>query len=403
MNIEKTATFRFIWGRRLNAKTRKTHTGVIELLINFPDKTKKYISLGIHVEQYQWDSKNKQVVDHQNQLILNKKMSSEHTKMNEFVCSNNIKGKEHFLEVLNFTSGKVGIMSFQDYCKLQISKENITESSKGALLSSIFTLGCIKQFYFSNSFDSLPEELHKYMLKEGFSHLTIAKKHLDIERYIRRAIKEDLITENPYEDFSFKAKINDDKVYLTEGEIEKLAEYKCENNEDAIVADIFEFGCYTALRISDILTLTKDNFYNKDERVFLRVKTKKTGSIVVIPMSLNTSLIIGLYEYQFPKISIQEINKRIKIIACKAGINKPTKIVVYKGSKVEHLTVPKCDLVTMHTARRSAATNMYLSGIPAISVMKITGHKTQESFMKYIQVTEEEVAYDLADASFFNK
>jgi integrase len=55
-------------------------------------------------------------------------------------------------------------------------------------------------------------------------------------------------------------------------------------------------------------------------------------------------------------------------------------------------TIPKYDLITTHTARRSFATNLFLSGFPAISIMKITGHKTEKSFMKYIKISQEENA-----------
>ncbi|MBL0282281.1 MAG: tyrosine-type recombinase/integrase [Bacteroidetes bacterium] len=40
-----------------------------------------------------------------------------------------------------------------------------------------------------------------------------------------------------------------------------------------------------------------------------------------------------------------------------------------------------------HTARRSFATNQYLEGVPSITIMAITGHKTEKAFMKYIKVT----------------
>jgi hypothetical protein len=35
---------------------------------------------------------------------------------------------------------------------------------------------------------------------------------------------------------------------------------------------------------------------------------------------------------------------------------------------------------------------MFKAGIPSISIMKITGHKTETQFMKYIKVSKEENA-----------
>ena len=61
------------------------------------------------------------------------------------------------------------------------------------------------------------------------------------------------------------------------------------------------------------------------------------------------------------------------------------------GMKVNK-TVPKHKLIMTHTARRSGATNMYKRGIPTIYIMKITGHKTESSFLRYIRITKEETA-----------
>jgi hypothetical protein len=46
---------------------------------------------------------------------------------------------------------------------------------------------------------------------------------------------------------------------------------------------------------------------------------------------------------------------------------------------------------------------MYLAGIPAQSIMKITGHQTEQSFMKYLRISKEENANLLASNPFFNE
>jgi len=45
-----------------------------------------------------------------------------------------------------------------------------------------------------------------------------------------------------------------------------------------------------------------------------------------------------------------------------------------------------------HTARRSFATNLYKRKVPTITIMAVTGHKTEKSFLKYIKVTPTEHA-----------
>lgn len=54
------------------------------------------------------------------------------------------------------------------------------------------------------------------------------------------------------------------------------------------------------------------------------------------------------------------------------------------------MTIPKklWKLIASHTAGRSFATNYYLDGFPTIDLMKITGHTTERSFLKYIKISK---------------
>ena len=52
----------------------------------------------------------------------------------------------------------------------------------------------------------------------------------------------------------------------------------------------------------------------------------------------------------------------------------------------------KWELLSSHTGRRSFATNEYLAGTPSITIKAITGHKTEEAFLRYIKLTPNEHA-----------
>jgi integrase len=61
-------------------------------------------------------------------------------------------------------------------------------------------------------------------------------------------------------------------------------------------------------------------------------------------------------------------------------------------------------MISSHTARRSAATNMYLTGRwKTFQIMAITGHTTEESFFRYIKVSKTDVAKQMAGDSYFKK
>lgn len=87
---------------------------------------------------------------------------------------------------------------------------------------------------------------------------------------------------------------------------------------------------------------------------------------------------------------------------CEEGITEKNEVSYVENGEKKTYLVDKCDLVKTHTARRSGATNMYLTGIPTIAIMKITGHKTEKKFMKYIKITEEQTAMELMNHPYFS-
>ena len=91
-------------------------------------------------------------------------------------------------------------------------------------------------------------------------------------------------------------------------------------------------------------------------------------------------------------ISNQKFNDYIKEVCKSAGITNEREVLETFGGDVKRTIYKKYELVTAHTARRSYATNSYIMGIPVLTIMKITGHKTPDAFMKYIVLDKDEHA-----------
>ena len=102
-------------------------------------------------------------------------------------------------------------------------------------------------------------------------------------------------------------------------------------------------------------------------------------------------------------ISNQKFNQYIKDVCKLAKLDDTMIIEQTKGSLKVKEKQPKYELVTAHTARRSFATNAFVAGVPTISIMKITGHKTEKVFMNYIKISGQENAKKLQLHTFFNK
>jgi integrase len=99
--------------------------------------------------------------------------------------------------------------------------------------------------------------------------------------------------------------------------------------------------------------------------------------------------------------SQQNFNKAIKVMGRKAGVTGKLLLEYTQGKRVVRKSYKKYELISSHTARRSFATNAYLAGIPPARIMLITGHRTEQSFFKYICIQKQENAKVLAEHDFF--
>ena len=166
--------------------------------------------------------------------------------------------------------------------------------------------------------------------------------------------------------------------------------------------DLFLIGCFTGLRFSDFSQIKQASIVTMGENRFISLRTIKTGIRVVIPLNNAVEEILNRYNGGIPEIyTNQGMNRILKRIGKLAGLDEPVIIRENRKGISYKLTLPKYELISSHTARRSFATNAYLSGVPSISNMRITGHRTEKAFMQYIKVSQEENAIQLAGHSFF--
>lgn len=159
---------------------------------------------------------------------------------------------------------------------------------------------------------------------------------------------------------------------------------------------LFLIGCYTGLRVSDFSRL-RDAHIGK----FITIKTQKTGASVVIPIHpVVRNIINGGFDLS-DTITDQKLNGHIKELCRMAGITQEVLVNRNVGGQNVEVVMPKYQLVSSHTARRSFATNAYKSGVPTIAIMKITGHTKESTFLKYIKVSAQENADMLSRHPFF--
>ncbi len=129
----------------------------------------------------------------------------------------------------------------------------------------------------------------------------------------------------------------------------------------------------------------------------MNITTQKTGEQVSIPLLPIPLVLLRKYNFEAPKISNQKMNDYLKEIGQLAGMTGKMIVTGSKGGKREDLTAEKWEKLTTHVARRSFATNFYRDGVPAVVLMKITGHATERQFMQYIAIDGKLNALHFAD------
>lgn len=183
-------------------------------------------------------------------------------------------------------------------------------------------------------------------------------------------------------------------VYLTEQELHKIYNVQISNKKLDQVRDLFIFGAWVGLRFSDFSNIKPENIVKIDDDYFIKVITQKTKELVIIPCNPVIIEIFEKYKHNsnmLPRtISNQKFNEYIKDVCKLAELNEVGRLSSRSKDKL-------WQLVSSHTARRSFATNFYLQGFPTIDLMRITGHKTERSFLKYIRVTKLDTAKRLSE------
>lgn len=262
----------------------------------------------------------------------------------------------------------------------------------------------IKKVDFEDVDIDLYQSFVKFLSDEGYKINTQGRFIRSLKMFMRKSLDDKLHNNREFMHSSFRGLARESfSVYLSKAELDKVYNLDLTSDDKLdIVRDAFLTMCETGLRVSDYKKVDVNIRTGKDGMKLIYITQTKTKGEIVIPCSARLSAILQKYEGSLPKVPDQYINKGIKTIAKRCGIDEVLRYEDDKFSKTFEKTVHKWEKISCHTGRRSACTNMFLAGIPTISIMQISGHRTEESFMKYIKITPEENARKLATHPYFS-
>lgn len=270
-------------------------------------------------------------------------------------------------------------------------------------------IDAFSQIYNCNIFtNSVTEEFFDdfitYLESCGLRHNTIIGYVMKMQSMVRKASQYNYAVDSTYDEIELREE-ETFAVFLSMNEITRIYYYKFTKQDKRMakerIRDMFVIGCLTALRYSDYSTLNQDNLQDG----YIVKRTKKTNITVRVPAHDYVKEIFAKYNGSIPSgLCIQYFNKYLKLIMREIGLTDKITFSYTAGGKLRTETKEKCDLISSHTARRSAATNLYLTGrMKTLEIMKLTGHKSESCFFRYIRLTGDDTARSISGDLFFKK
>lgn len=155
--------------------------------------------------------------------------------------------------------------------------------------------------------------------------LAYGNKTLSVLRqFLEKARRRKLHSNTDYQGVGWsvtRKKAKGQRVVLNFEELDQLAKLELSGFEEK-VRDLFLIGAGTGQRFSDFSRYTPENFYKTTNGIpILSIISQKTDTPAKIPLTIFSWLIPTLekYNYQSPKIAMQNFNDVIKEICQKAG------------------------------------------------------------------------------------
>lgn len=368
------------------------------------DRKSSYKSLSIYLAPKDWDGKQLRV----------KKSHPNSTRVNNLIAKRIAEINNSFLQLeeraASYRPNKVfdmltpkpatGIVEFSKKSILRMERVNAigTVNRFKAVVSKMATFLNGKDLPMQDISTSWLKDYETYLRKDlGNGTNTVASNMSVIRKIMNEAASEDLIEhgKNPFDKFKIKKEPSEIE-YLTETELESFMNVTLtEGTRIEQHRDLYVFACYAGgIRIGDLLKLQWKNF-DGERLTIVTSKTSEPLSIKLGEVALHIidkqsggdnkdSFIFGLLPtgldltneksvHQSISRSTAYVNKNLKLIAKKAGINKN---------------------IHFHTSRHTWATRALRKGMRIEHVSKLLTHRSIKTTQVYAKI----VNADLDDA-----
>lgn len=402
-------------------ESKSKSKAVIYAHFNISAKEKFRTSTGLHIDPKQWndkkgfpkntfpESKNITATLQDLERFILQEYNKDITENNDF--------KKDWLKVVfdNFFNRSKKVLYFVDFIDEFLTTAPIRKNHKGSLGLSESRIEQVQLFkntlleyeatvlktplQVKNINNQTIIDFQDYLLSRGYSFNYVGGKtgtFKTICHYIRS--KDININVHPERIKDLKEKRKpEDILYLNIEELQQIEDLNglfphLENARKWLL-----LGCQIGQRAGDLLNLTESNIVIIEGVKSFKLTQQKTGKEIYIPLTPKARQII---ENGMPRrIQSNTFSIYIKKLCFLAGIKN-----MVNGRVTRTATTPtqivakeKWEFVSSHICRRSFATNYY-GKIPTSTLRVITGHATEEMFLRYIGKTAYNHAKEMIQA-----
>lgn len=241
------------------------------------------------------------------------------------------------------------------------------------------------------------DDFKKYLRETGVGRSGVSNHIKCLKKFMQLGLDREMHNNLAFKSKTFKAERvqPNDKIYLTTDEIEAMASLDLSSRPGLErERDRFLVSYYLVLRYGDSIRISRGSIMLHDDQYYYKNIAEKTDSVSFVPIKPVALEIIRKHNYNLSGDTNQEANRKLKVIAAMAGIL--TNMAEPGGGNI-----PKSAFVTTHTARRSAATNLLLSGVPLSEIMQLGGWKFEATLKQYLLAGGIRMAQLSAERAFF--
>lgn len=180
-------------------------------------------------------------------------------------------------------------------------------------------------------------------------------------------------------------------IFLTQEEVSRIYKLKLSGKLD-LARDVLVFLCQTGQRFSDLMAMRENGILKETEfGDSIRYISTKENNEVFAPLLGAAKDIYNKY-HGVPVGEFTAIVTDVKEVARRAKIDREVLKKEIRGGQVIIKRKKAYELIGTHTGRRTFINNMLLNKNPTYLIMKVTGHKTEYAFKRYVGISSEEAS-----------